>query len=248
MALHNDIFAVRYDEKEMKGLNVDTNFSSSFDPQRRYEWHNFWDDVESILPTTNITWLDTSKVEEARWEQTEEQENVKKPFSDLSNIQSKALLTVADQKQSETRLDNSKTEKEERLKKQSSIQSIQEEALSTFSKKPAAADEMHSLRTEEVTPVEKKEPEMALDDRSDRSWAIFVRKKKRCNHCGSTETPQWRPGPTGRSTLCNACGMRYKSGKLLPEYRPRSSPAFDGRKHSNFHKRIMRMRRFSTPE
>lgn len=35
-----------------------------------------------------------------------------------------------------------------------------------------------------------------------------------CVHCLSTETPLWRSGPDGPKTLCNACGVRYKKGKL----------------------------------
>ncbi|THU55751.1 hypothetical protein C4D60_Mb11t09860 [Musa balbisiana] len=36
-----------------------------------------------------------------------------------------------------------------------------------------------------------------------------------CRHCGTRETPQWRSGPNGSSELCNACGIRYKSGRLF---------------------------------
>ncbi|KAL5669523.1 hypothetical protein ACJX0J_021744, partial [Zea mays] len=36
-------------------------------------------------------------------------------------------------------------------------------------------------------------------------------------------TPQWREGPDGRRTLCNACGLRYKSHRLVPEYRTAES-------------------------
>lgn len=30
-----------------------------------------------------------------------------------------------------------------------------------------------------------------------------------CFCCGATETPEWRSGPAGRKTLCNACGLQY---------------------------------------
>ncbi|PNG99641.1 GATA transcription factor 1, partial [Tetrabaena socialis] len=30
-----------------------------------------------------------------------------------------------------------------------------------------------------------------------------------CVECGATQTPQWREGPAGPKTLCNACGVRY---------------------------------------
>lgn len=39
--------------------------------------------------------------------------------------------------------------------------------------------------------------------------------KLRCVHCLNTETPLWRAGPDGPKTLCNACGVRYKKGKLV---------------------------------
>ncbi|PIA36100.1 hypothetical protein AQUCO_03400184v1 [Aquilegia coerulea] len=66
---------------------------------------------------------------------------------------------------------------------------------------------------------------------------------RRCLHCLSEKTPQWRAGPLGPKTLCNACGVRYKSGRLLPEYRPANSPTFSGELHSNSHRKILDMRR-----
>lgn len=66
---------------------------------------------------------------------------------------------------------------------------------------------------------------------------------RRCSHCLVQKTPQWRAGPMGAKTLCNACGVRYKSGRLLPEYRPAISPTFSSEKHSNNHRKVMEMRR-----
>ncbi|XP_039066791.1 GATA transcription factor 4-like [Hibiscus syriacus] len=68
--------------------------------------------------------------------------------------------------------------------------------------------------------------------------------RRKCSHCLVESTPQWRMGPLGPKTLCNACGVRYKSGRLVPEYRPAASPTFDVAKHSNFHKQILRRRDF----
>jgi hypothetical protein len=39
-----------------------------------------------------------------------------------------------------------------------------------------------------------------------------------CLNCGSMDTPQWRVGPLGPRTLCNACGVRYKKGLPLSCY------------------------------
>lgn len=65
---------------------------------------------------------------------------------------------------------------------------------------------------------------------------------RRCLHCGAGNTPQWRVGPMGPKTLCNACGVRYKSGRLVPEYRPANSPSFCSEIHSNSHRKIIKMR------
>ncbi|XWS74291.1 hypothetical protein CRYUN_Cryun02cG0202500 [Craigia yunnanensis] len=69
---------------------------------------------------------------------------------------------------------------------------------------------------------------------------VVVRK---CMHCEITKTPQWREGPMGPKTLCNACGVRYRSGRLLPEYRPAASPTFVPSLHSNSHKKVVEMRK-----
>ncbi|CAN4127887.1 unnamed protein product [Withania somnifera] len=66
---------------------------------------------------------------------------------------------------------------------------------------------------------------------------------RRCLHCATDKTPQWRTGPMGPKTLCNACGVRYKSGRLVPEYRPAASPTFVLTKHSNSHRKVLEIRR-----
>ncbi|XP_022730547.1 GATA transcription factor 11-like [Durio zibethinus] len=66
---------------------------------------------------------------------------------------------------------------------------------------------------------------------------------RKCMHCEVTKTPQWREGPLGPKTLCNACGVRYRSGRLLPEYRPAASPTFVPSLHSNSHKKVVEMRK-----
>ncbi|KAK1263573.1 GATA transcription factor 14 [Acorus gramineus] len=58
-------------------------------------------------------------------------------------------------------------------------------------------------------------------------------RSRRCNHCKAESTPLWREGPDGKGTLCNACGLRYRAGKLMPEYRPLASPTFDDSVHTN---------------
>lgn len=49
---------------------------------------------------------------------------------------------------------------------------------------------------------------------------------KRCNSCQTNVTPMWRRGPEGPATLCNACGARWKSGRLgMPSARGRKGSA-----------------------
>lgn len=30
-----------------------------------------------------------------------------------------------------------------------------------------------------------------------------------CQKCGTSDTPEWRKGPEGPNSLCNACGLQY---------------------------------------
>ncbi|KAL3838590.1 hypothetical protein ACJIZ3_023181 [Penstemon smallii] len=85
-------------------------------------------------------------------------------------------------------------------------------------------------------------PVSVLEKRKKKSCDTDEKTKiiKCCSHCRATRTTQWRLGPSGPKTLCNACGLRYKSGRLCPEYRPAASPTFDSSKHSNFHQRIIK--------
>ncbi|WCJ40903.1 GATA transcription factor 5 [Euphorbia peplus] len=67
--------------------------------------------------------------------------------------------------------------------------------------------------------------------------------QRRCSHCQVQKTPQWRTGPLGAKTLCNACGVRYKAGRLFPEYRPACSPTFASDVHSNSHGKVVEIRK-----
>ncbi|KAI4384406.1 hypothetical protein MLD38_002570 [Melastoma candidum] len=82
-------------------------------------------------------------------------------------------------------------------------------------------------------------PPPATNGDGDPSIPLPVRK---CWHCEVAKTPQWRAGPMGPKTLCNACGVRYKSGRLFPEYRPAASPTFVPSVHSNSHRKVLEMR------
>lgn len=36
---------------------------------------------------------------------------------------------------------------------------------------------------------------------------VINKPNNKCHRCGTTETPEWRRGPNGVRTLCNACGL-----------------------------------------
>lgn len=38
---------------------------------------------------------------------------------------------------------------------------------------------------------------------------LCLKKNTQCSQCGSKKTPEWRSGPTGSRTLCNACGLFF---------------------------------------
>lgn len=82
---------------------------------------------------------------------------------------------------------------------------------------------------------------------SDAAKQLHLGSTKKCTHCEITKTPQWREGPLGPKTLCNACGVRYRSGRLFPEYRPAASPTFVPDLHSNSHRKVLEMRNLPTP-
>ncbi|KAK9158400.1 hypothetical protein Scep_004974 [Stephania cephalantha] len=109
------------------------------------------------------------------------------------------------------------------------------------------AESQPELKIPKFTPAEQKKtkkkkkvpPLASAVDPSASPRPIAVRK---CMHCEITKTPQWRAGPMGPKTLCNACGVRFKSGRLFPEYRPAASPTFVPTLHSNSHKKVLEMR------
>ncbi|KAL6506393.1 hypothetical protein OROGR_024574 [Orobanche gracilis] len=68
-----------------------------------------------------------------------------------------------------------------------------------------------------------------------------VKKSYEVPNCPEPQIPR-PPGPLGPKTLCNACGVRYRSGRLFPEYRPAASPTFVPALHSNSHKKVIEMR------
>ncbi|GAU22082.1 hypothetical protein TSUD_309860 [Trifolium subterraneum] len=92
-------------------------------------------------------------------------------------------------------------------------------------------------------PPAKKQKKKAQAQDGEVEAQVEAHLQRRCSHCQVQKTPQWRTGPLGAKTLCNACGVRYKSGRLFSEYRPACSPTFSSEIHSNSHRKVLEMRR-----
>lgn len=110
-------------------------------------------------------------------------------------------------------------------------------SLSKSSSQDSSAESFSSFQKQ---PAKKQKRNPAMETGSHSSGTQTIR---RCSHCLVQKTPQWRTGPLGPKTLCNACGVRFKSGRLFPEYRPACSPTFSVDVHSNSHRKVLEMRR-----
>ncbi|CEP09229.1 hypothetical protein [Parasitella parasitica] len=44
---------------------------------------------------------------------------------------------------------------------------------------------------------------------SDAAISAWTERRKTCTRCHTSNSPEWRRGPDGHKTLCNACGLRY---------------------------------------
>nr|ABA95921.1 GATA zinc finger family protein, expressed [Oryza sativa Japonica Group] len=62
-------------------------------------------------------------------------------------------------------------------------------------------------------------PPPPVDPGEEEAGKRAAKRARRCLNCDAVETPQWRSGPMGRSTLCNACGVRLRAVGSLPEHR-----------------------------
>ncbi|KAF7817112.1 GATA transcription factor 12-like [Senna tora] len=108
---------------------------------------------------------------------------------------------------------------------------------------PSPSPSPTSSSSDPILPPPNKKPAKSGPRRKDSSACANAGEGRKCLHCATDKTPQWRTGPMGPKTLCNACGVRYKSGRLVPEYRPAASPTFVLTKHSNSHRKVMELRR-----
>ncbi|KAI8338463.1 hypothetical protein BC941DRAFT_512598 [Chlamydoabsidia padenii] len=94
------------------------------------------------------------------------------------------------------------------------------------------------------TPSSNSSPEMSNSKhRISKSWRIRPNEKKQCESCRTSQSPEWRRGPSGHRTLCNACGLRYSRSLARQEQRvspiaqfedPRTSSTYPGQQRRFF--------------
>jgi hypothetical protein len=67
----------------------------------------------------------------------------------------------------------------------------------------------HSDEEEVVVPKKKAKPKRVINP--------VPKQDRRCEYCGTNETPMWRRGPSGKATLCNKCGVKWRAGRVLQQ-------------------------------
>lgn len=60
----------------------------------------------------------------------------------------------------------------------------------------------------EAKPFDKNQPMIFRSNNRKKSTAVD-KSQCVCERCLTKTTPQWRPGPNGQNTLCNACGLKW---------------------------------------
>jgi hypothetical protein len=63
-----------------------------------------------------------------------------------------------------------------------------------------------SLVVKPPTPVTTAQASQPRDNLNEE---LSVRSDQKCQQCGTDDTPEWRRGPYGTRSLCNACGLFY---------------------------------------
>lgn len=88
--------------------------------------------------------------------------------------------------------------------------------------RPAELAAPHGLYDDPSQPQPPKRRRVALPASREEATAAVAAFGKRhygagCAACGAKSAPMWRNGPLGRKTLCNACGVKYKTALQAAE-------------------------------
>jgi hypothetical protein len=89
---------------------------------------------------------------------------------------------------------------------------LQQAALAERSKEQTQKAAMHPIVDEAYSQDQSKDVVAGPDTKKRRGRAA---PPGRCHSCARSETPEWRRGPDGARTLCNACGLRKSMFSML---------------------------------
>jgi hypothetical protein len=84
----------------------------------------------------------------------------------------------------------------------------------SHSSQPSPSPKPKSPIKKALTP--KTKPVLKIKSKSVTPIKKATSDEKSCSQCGNSDTPEWRRGPKGPKTTCNACGLFY--GKLLKKF------------------------------
>ncbi|KAK9712644.1 white collar 2 type of transcription factor [Basidiobolus ranarum] len=105
---------------------------------------------------------------------------------------------------------------------QAGDESFNDEPRNTLDLRGGMGSRRSSVNTDETrsTPNSNVQPNLAPDATKKRKHKAFDDIERVCTECGTTDAPEWRKGPMGPKTLCNACGLRWskKSKKESTNY------------------------------
>ncbi|KAK9476703.1 hypothetical protein V1514DRAFT_264834, partial [Lipomyces japonicus] len=94
-----------------------------------------------------------------------------------------------------------------------SANSITLQSRSSSRMNPSSSASSSASVTASTSPNEKFQYPIKLSPRisneKSKKLKLSIHKDKVCTECGTLDSPEWRKGPQGPKTLCNACGLRW---------------------------------------
>jgi len=203
--LNYSLFCDTFEKEKVKFNQLGEGKTQSFDVTNVQI--NQEENIDTRL-SNNFMWPNIYEREIINLEQPSEEQNLKVPFLDVSNIHA------------------------------INQENLPKEKLDTIIDKENIKEEQYG-KGKTQKPLRRTKVKSSSIKKS-RAMNIDMYRERSCSHCETKYTTQWRLGPLGKNTLCNACGLRYKSNRLVKGYRPAASPSFDFNRHSNFHKILLR--------
>ncbi|KAF9434724.1 hypothetical protein BGZ76_007539 [Entomortierella beljakovae] len=95
-----------------------------------------------------------------------------------------------------------------------------DEQLTAKVKRPKTTQDDKSTSGQRVSTLTKKNSGLSTPQ-------ITSTHPRQCAYCGCTSTPTWRRGPDGPHTLCNACGVKWRQGRIFIDTPPLVTPVVE---------------------